>query len=292
MNEYTIKNEFLTVTARDLGAELQSVKSPDGTEYLWQADPTFWGAKAHNIFPYVARLTDKKYTLNGNEYEMEIHGFVRDHTLQVEKHTQDSITFRLDSNEELKKQYPFDFIYRITYTVKGHTLITTNSVENPGTDRMYFGIGGHPGFNVPLEEGLSFEDYYLEFSCPSKPFRVGFSQANGTTGHDELYPLEQDRRIPLHHNLFDNDAIVLKHACRKVRLGSDKGSKSVTVSYPDYPYVGFWHAPQKEAPYVCIEPWSSLPSRDGIVEEFTQQFDLIHLDGGKTYENTWTIEIQ
>ena len=29
---------------------------------------------------------------------------------------------------------------------------------------MYFGLGGHPGFNVPLEAGLSFEDYCLEFS--------------------------------------------------------------------------------------------------------------------------------
>ena len=29
---------------------------------------------------------------------------------------------------------------------------------------MYFGIGGHPAFNVPLESSLTFEDYYLSFS--------------------------------------------------------------------------------------------------------------------------------
>ena len=28
---------------------------------------------------------------------------------------------------------------------------------------MYFGIGGHPAFNVPLESSLTFEDYYLSF---------------------------------------------------------------------------------------------------------------------------------
>ena len=88
------------------------------------------------------------------------------------------------------------------------------------------------------------------------------------------------------HALFDNDAIVLKHMARKVTLGSEKGSRSVTVSYPDFPVLGIWHWPRSEAPYVCIEPWSSLPSRAGIVEELTQQSDLISLEAGKAYENT------
>ena len=63
--DYTIKNEFLTVVVRDDGAELQSIKTADGTEYLWQADKTFWDDKAPNIFPYVARMTEGKYTADG-----------------------------------------------------------------------------------------------------------------------------------------------------------------------------------------------------------------------------------
>ena len=39
---------------------------------------------------------------------------------------------------------------------------------------MYFGIGGHPGFNIPMEEGLSFEDYELEFSRACEPQRILF----------------------------------------------------------------------------------------------------------------------
>ena len=96
----------------------------------------------------------------------------------------------------------------------------------------------------------------------------------------------------MHHDMFNEDAIVLKHAPHKVTLASAKGTRSVTVEYPDFPYIGFWHRPNSEAPYVCIEPWSSLPSRDGIVEELSQQSDLIGLAAGKTYETTWTIEIK
>ncbi|MCD7819213.1 MAG: aldose 1-epimerase family protein [Lachnospiraceae bacterium] len=310
--EYAIKNEYLTVTASDKGAELQSIKSADGTEYLWQADPAIWGGKAPNIFPYVARLTDGTFTLDGKSYNMKIHGLVRYNTLTLETPScgslendgeeepeagrinlaADRMTFRLDSNAQTREQYPFDFIYRITYALKGKTLEITSTVENTGDNRMYFGLGGHPGFRVPMEEGLTFEDYYLEFDRPSHPYRVGFTDACFLTGQDRPYPLENDVRIPLHHDLFDHDAVVLKHAPKTVKIASDKGQRSVTVHYPEFMYVGFWHAIKKEAPYVCVEPWSSLPSRDGIIEDLSCQSDLIGLDGGKTYTNTWTVEIR
>ncbi|MCD8105246.1 MAG: aldose 1-epimerase family protein [Lachnospiraceae bacterium] len=312
---YTIRNEHLAVTASDAGAELQSLRSADGVEYLWQADPAIWHDKAPNIFPYVARLTQGTYTLNGKNYNMKIHGLVKYHTLMLETPVPggisgengdgqgaistaeviemgtDHMTFRLESTEQMKEQYPFDFIYRITYTLCGKTLEITTQVENTGSGRMFFGVGGHPGFRVPLEEGLAFEDYYLEFDRPSHPYRVGFTDTCFLTGGDQEYPLEDGRRIPLQHELFDNDAIVLKHAPKTVRIASNLGTRSVTVHYPDFMYVGFWHAVKKEAPYVCIEPWTSLPSRDGIIEDFSCQSDLIGLDAGKTYTNTWTVEI-
>ena len=77
MMEYTIQNQELSVTVSDFGAELRSIRSKDGTEYLWQGDPTFWKDRAPNIFPYVARLTEGKYSLKGREYQMKIHGFVK-----------------------------------------------------------------------------------------------------------------------------------------------------------------------------------------------------------------------
>ncbi len=290
--EYTIQNNLLTVTVSDHGAELKSVKDREGTEYLWQADPAFWDETAPNLFPYVGRMTQGTCTVNGKEYRMKIHGFLKYMTLSAEEQSRDSITFRLTDNAGTRSQYPFSFTYRITYAISGSLLSIKSRVENRGQEREYFGLGGHPGFRVPLEDGLSFEDYEVVFDAPAHPSRVGFSDTCFLTGKDEPYPLADDRRIPLRHSLFDEDALVLKHVPRKVRLLSKKGKKSVTVTFPDYPYIGFWHKPHSEAPYVCIEPWSSLPSRDGIVEELSQQADLIGLDGGKTYENQWSIRFE
>jgi len=66
----------------------------------------------------------------------------------------------------------------------------------------------------------------------------------------------------------------------------------VTVSFPDMPYLGVWHWPKKDAPYVCIEPWASLPSREGKTAVLEEQADLIRLDPGKTYVNTWMIAVR
>ena len=290
--EYEIKNQELTVRISDFGAELQSIRGKDGTEYLWQGDPAVWEDRAPNIFPYVARLTEGKYTWNGTEYPMQIHGFVKYRTLVPETIEGERITFKLTSDPETKEQYPFDFIYRITYELSEKELKIIVRVENTGKERIYFAIGGHPGFQVPLEEGLAFEDYHLEFDQDARPWRVGFSDTCFLTGQDASYPLKDNRILPLNHSLFDQDAIVLKHAARQVKLASDKGTKSVTVSYSDFPYLGIWHMPGMEAPYVCIEPWSSLPSRDGIIEDLSLQADMLWLDGGKTYETQWSVRVE
>ena len=156
---YTIENEALKVQISDRGAELMSIQTKDGTEYLWQGDEAYWGDRALNLFPYIARLTEGKYTLDGRTYHMDIHGFVKGSVLEVQEQEADRIAFRLTQSEETLKQYPFDFVYQIRYELEGSRLSVVFSVENPNGRTMYFGIGGHPGFFVPMEEGLAFEDY-------------------------------------------------------------------------------------------------------------------------------------
>ena len=97
-------------------------------------------------------------------------------------------------------------------------------------------------------------------------------------------------RIPLRHEMFDDDAIVLKDMAREVTLEADGGC-GVRVSFPQMPYLGIWHMPHTDAPYVCIEPWCSLPSRQDEIAEFETQPDLLRSEAGETYRNTWTIEV-
>ena len=286
-----IKNNYLTVQVNLHGAGLWSVKDQDETEYLWQGDPKYWEDRSPILFPYIARLTNGKYYLDGQEYEMDIHGFAKDSIFEVSKHTENELILGLTDSEKTYVQYPYHFLFEVRYRLLENRLDITFHVENRDTKTMYFGVGGHPGFNVPLQSGEQFEDYYLEFSGDGKAKKELFSEDCFVLGQTEEFPLEAGTKLPLRHELFDNDAIILSGMPKQVTLKSKAGAKAVRVSYPKMDYLGLWHWPKTDAPYICIEPWSSLPSRKGIVEDLAKQENLKKLCGQETADYTWSVEI-
>lgn len=288
---HTIKNDCLTVTVDDQGAQLQSITAADGTEYLWNGDPAYWTGRAPILFPYVGRLTNDTYTYNGNSYHMTRHGFAKLTAFSVLDEGAEKLTLRISDTEETRKMYPFSFHFDVSYALEGSTLVIVYSVENRGGDVMYFGIGGHPGFRVPLEAGKEFTDYRLTFAHPSQPWQVLMSDACMISGHEAPYPLENGVDLPLRHDLFDRDAVILKNFDRTVTLSAGEGTRGLTLSCPKMRYLGVWHMPKTDAPYVCLEPWVSLPSRQDVVEDLSQQNDLVSLDAGECYENRWSITL-
>lgn len=287
----TLQNENLTLCVDPFGAQMMELGSKQGTQFLWNGDKQYWPDRAPVLFPYVARLTDGCYTLCGERYSMDIHGFAKDSVFTIEEQSSDSVTFCLRQTPETLRQYPFRFTSRVRYALRGWTVHVTYSVCNEDEKELPFGIGGHPGFRVPLTGSTGFEDCKLCFSQPCLPDRIGFTGDCYLNGQTECFPLEGGTTIRLRHELFDEDAIVLKNMARCVSLCSEKTGKSVTVAYPQMPYLGIWHMPHTDAPYVCIEPWASLPSRQDVVEELSCKSDLIHLAPGAKYENQWSITI-
>lgn len=290
-NIQMIQNENLIVQVNMLGASLWSIKDCEGVEYLWQGDEKYWGDRAPNLFPYIARLTKGRYILGEQEYEMDIHGFAKDSVFEVVKISESELVLRLEDSEETYKQYPYHFSLDIIYTLNGKRLDVTFHVENKDEKQMYFGIGGHPGFHVPLEKGEKFEDYYLEFSDECVPKKVLFSEDCFVLGKTTEFPLKDGARLPLRHDLFDDDAIILTDMPRAVTLKSVYGKRAVKVSYPEMDYLGLWHWPRTDAPYLCIEPWSSLPSRKDIIEDLAKQTNLKTLKSKDVLDNCWSIEI-
>ena len=291
---YTISNDQIEVTVSDVGAELMSIKSlKDGTEFLWQGDPAFWAGRAYNLFPICGRLAEGKYTFRGETYEMNLHGFVRKSTLDATVLARDKIDFGLRSDERTKAMYPFDFEYHICYSLVGSTVKMEISVINHTDSTMPFALGGHPGFNVPLAGAGAFEDWRLEFCPECEPVHVVFSDACLTTEERKPFPLEDGKILRLRHDLFDHDAVVLTGTSHRVSLKSDLSPHSVTVEVPDaMKYLGIWHAPKKEAPYVCIEPWTSLPAYDGRVDDLETKEDMFELSPLASYELIWTITVE
>ncbi len=269
---------------------MKRLQSSSGKDFLWSGDPEYWKDCAPLLFPFIGRLTKDRFSIRGKKYAMPIHGFASEMDFEVAEKAEDSLTLKLSSNRKTLEMYPFVFSLKVSYRLNDSRLEITYLVENHGTETMPFGIGGHPGFRLPMETGRRFEDYVLEFSDPSHPDQVLTTPAVYLNGQTRPFSLQEDRILPLNHRLFDNDAITLQNVCRKVSLHADTGP-SVVVEYPQMNYLGLWHTTGTDAPFLCIEPWSSLPSRQDIVEDLTAKSDLIHLSAGKCYENQWSITI-
>ena len=289
---YTIENEALSVQISSLGAELYSIKSNDGCEYIWQGDAKYWSGRAPIMFPICGRFYEGKYTYLGKTYEMGSHGIARHSEFTLKNQQKSKITLSLVGNEETKKAYPFDFIFDVTFSLEGASLSVEYKVKNTDSKDLIFGLGAHPAFNVPLEKGLKFEDYRVEFDKECDAFRLNFSPTCFCTRNDQLYLGKKTKAIDLKHNLFDDDAIFLYNTPKKITLLSSKGTKSVTVKFDNMKYVGLWHATKKDAPYVCIEPWCSSPSDDGVVDDLLTKKEMVHLPPNCTHKTKYEIIIR
>jgi len=279
-NTYLLKNQELTVSICALGAEVVSVKRGN-CEYIWQGDKAYWGSRAPLMFPICGRLFAQTYTHAGQSYKLGNHGFARHSVFSVERVTDVEAVFVLTSTPEIRAVYPFDFRLTVTYRLDGAKLTTTAVIRNTGSEFLPATFGGHPGFNVPLEGDGAFDSYYLEFGEACSPDRIEMSDTCFLTGKRSAYPLQNGRILPLRHSLFSVDAVFLSRVANRVTLRSPTTARAVTLEYPDMPYLGVWHAPRTEAPYVCIEPWCGLPAYDGEIEEITARHDMFRICAGE-----------
>ena len=108
MGAYQLKNEELTLTVISAGAEMKSLKdNKTEQEYLWQADPKFWGRTSPVLFPIVGNYAQKQSVYEGKTYTLSQHGFARDMEFDLESQTEEEIWFVLKDTESTLEKYPF-----------------------------------------------------------------------------------------------------------------------------------------------------------------------------------------
>ena len=288
---YILKNDQLEIGIQHKGAELCSIKNlKNNKEYMWQADPEIWGSHAPNLFPVIGALKGNQIKYEGEFYDMPRHGFIRhNENLEVKNQTETSITFSIKSNEELRKIYPFEFEFELSFTLKDKSVEVNHMVKNLDTKSIYFQIGGHPAFNAPLFEGETYEDYYLEFDqdLTLETYLLGES---GLVSDNTKTIIENSDKIQLTKDLFNNDALIFKDITSKnVSLKSKNHGSILSVSYDDFKNLGVWAKPG--APYVCIEPWLGIADVEGTDQNFKTKEGIIELETSKDYSATYTITL-
>ncbi len=289
--KHQIQNKNFSVEINETGAELCSFKSKEtGLEYVWQGNKEIWGSTAPVLFPIIGALKNGSYAHNGNTYSVPKHGFIRhNQNLGVKNKTNNSITFCYASSEGLKKDYPFDFEFEITFTLVENTLMVAHQVTNTGNEELLFSLGAHPAFNCPLFPNENYADYYLEFD-EVQNLNSNTLSSNGLLTENTISVMKNSKVLPLTKDLFANDALIFKNiVAKKVTLKSANHINSIAVTYSDFSNLGIWA--KHNAPFVCIEPWLGVTDHENATGVFKEKDGIITLPFQEKYQAMFSIEI-
>lgn len=270
---YKIQNEFIKLTVNSKGAEKTSLIF-NNKEYLHQPDE-YWNRTAPFLFPNVGRLKDNKTIINGMNYELPQHGFLRDQEFELFHSSDNELSLLNVYNDDTLKKYPYKYKVIITYSLKKKNLRTSILITNEDMLDMHFNFGGHPGYNVPIYEEEKFEDYKIVFEKKetfNAPLVTGDGLLDFTNKKDKYKNIDE---IILDYKYFETDAIVIPRVkSSKVKL-INKENKGLEFSFRNFITLAIWTRPNGK--YICLEPWIGYADRHDSNQHFKDKDNIVVL---------------
>lgn len=289
---HTLTNGTLTINVKEHGAELSSIRKGE-VEYLWQADPAFWGRHSPVLFPIVGSVWEAKYRVGDKEFSLGQHGFARDMKFTLLSKTENGIAFRLESTEETLAKYPWPFVLDIEYKLHDNNVDVIWKVTNPGAEEMFFQIGAHPAFYYPDYDVEKMERGYLSFD-KNEGLECIRIKGKGCVDAQTKHPLEvpADGLFPLAKDTFDViDTIMMQDSqIGKTTLHRTDKSPWLSVTF-DAPVVGIWSPPTKNAPFICLEPWYGRCDTFEYAGDYRDKDWMNRLAPGQTFSTSYTITL-
>lgn len=286
-----LENTNLIIETKNNGAELTRIYSKVlNKEFLWNGNNKYWGRQSPILFPIVGRLKDNETIINNNLYNMTQHGFARDMNFDLIEETQTCLTYKLSSNNETKKYYPYDFDLFVKYILNKSKIEICWKVLNKSFEDMFFSIGAHPAFNVPFDEKTSIDDYYLNLRSRDSINAYSLDKSFICT-KSKVESLES---IDLNSEIFKNDALIYDNV-NEISINSRKSNASISIEFNNFPFVGVWSPYYKEtnsiAPFVCIEPWYGIADCVNSDKNFKDKLGINKLSPNKIFEASYSINL-
>lgn len=282
-----IASDQLAVEVSTLGAEMQSLRTADGRDFLWNGDATWWTGRSPILFPIVGKAPDDRLAVNGKTYPMAQHGIARRREFAIIEQTATSCRHELVSSPETREVYPFDFRLVLEHALDGNRLSVNATVQNTGEALLPFGIGFHPAFLWPLpsadgkphevildngaEPGvIQLEGGLIGKTLPTSPFEAG--------------------RLTLKRDLFANDALIFPEDAGTGLTFQAEDGPSLHFAFENLPNIALWQKPG--APFLCIEPWHGMAAHAGGTAELVERPYTVALPAGEEMRFGFTVEIR
>lgn len=296
-----IENEKLKVEIERFGAELKSiVNKSTQQEYLWEADPAFWGKTSPILFPFIGKLEGGGFRYNGTFYEMDKHGFARDMDYQVVAQEKDSVVLAIEDTAVTLSKFPFPFRLEVAYSLEANSVSEQWKLYNKGGETMYFSMGGHPAFACPLvENGVrngKRTDCFVKLYGVDDRKMPSITEINVSDGllTGKTFPVAVKGGVfPIEEHIFDKDALVFaSQGVTAVGLLNAEGKEYVRIEASSCPVWGIWSMPTSQASYVCIEPWWGICDSEGYQGTLEERPYTNCAEAGEVWQDGFQIIVE
>jgi galactose mutarotase-like enzyme len=202
------------------------------------------------LFPSPGPLAGDRFTRAGKSGSMKQHGFARQRAWSVVETTPRETTLQLESDDETRAQYPWDFVARLRYALAGTTLTVETRVENRSDAAMPFALGFHPYFHIA--------------DADKKRARI---PTDAKRAYDNVTKQDIDVTGPIDLTQKEVDLHLIDHSTSSATL--DRGEDRIVLAGdPEFRRWVVWTLAGKD--FVCLEPWTAaanaLNSGDRLTE--------------------------
>lgn len=261
-----IANDQITVDVAALGAEMQSIQTRDGRQWLWHGDAAYWTGRSPILFPIVGKAPNDTVTVDGVPFQMSQHGFARRSNFELVAEETDRCVYRLTASEASRAMYPFEFQLDVEHRVEGRAVVVSAIVTNRDHKIMPFGIGFHPAFAWPLP-GAEGKPHSIELDEGGAP---ALRRLSGGLVHPKALPSPFDAgRLTLDHSLFAEDAMLFPEGAGAGLVYGPAARPGVHFTWENLPNFALWTKPG--AGFICLEPWHGTAAEVGGSEELSER---------------------
>lgn len=282
-----IANDQIAVDIAALGAEMQSIQTRDGRQWLWHGDAAYWTGRSPILFPIVGKAPNDTVTVDGVPFQMSQHGFARRSNFSLMVEESDRCVYRLTASEASRAMYPFDFELNVEHRVEGRAVVVSAIVTNHDHKIMPFGIGFHPAFAWPLP-GAEDAPHGVELDEGGTPALHRLS--GGLVNPKALRSPFDAGRLTLDHSLFAEDAMLFPDGAGAGLVYGPAKGPSVHFTWENLPNFALWTKPG--AGFICLEPWHGTAAEIGGSEELSERPYSELLGPGATARYSFRAELR
>ena len=196
-------------------------------------------------FPSFGPLNNNELSVDSGTYVMKQHGFARDMEFSLFEKTDNFIIFELISDEETMLKFPFEFSFKVKYSLSDNELLISFAWQNKSDIKSPLSPGVHPYFMVYDREEIVLQTNSLSYNLSDD-----FSEVKKVIGSEFLDAATQTSFII--KGAPDINLINHNSENTNVSLGDNK---SVVLKYSsmDFDRLTVWRKNAKED-YICVEP--------------------------------------